>query len=142
MSSFVILEKAPGITISEHELQDAKKIVVESPMGTHEQLRGGFGYLWRAGRNGEYAIKCFLGGGEEAADSEFKTLVALMQSGCARVPKIYCRGILTDNDGIDYPAIVESYVDGQSLWDLLASGRLSGSAKRGLTAIQSASIAL
>lgn len=87
---------------------------------------GGFASIWRAGDADQYAIKCFLIGGMKAAEEEYSVMLRLGQS--AHVPKVYSLGTFVDGMEKEYPAIVEEFVDGYTLTDVLEKGLLSGSA--------------
>ena len=89
---------------------------------------GGFATIWRAGQQGQYAIKCFNAGGVAAAEEEFQTMHLL--SGRRVAPQVFGLGTFIDGAEHGYAAIVEEYVDGYTLAHALKHGLLTGSVLR------------
>ena len=146
LSTFRLDQMASGVSIDLNELRNAQQVARINPDGTREYVQGGFGSLWRAGVDGHYAIKCFHVRGNngdevrQAAAKEFELLTKLNDTGYT--PVVYCTGWFTDDNGVASPAIVEAYIKGATLQQVISSGLLSGSVGRGMDAARASIIAL
>ncbi len=103
---------------------------------------GAFGSLWRAGAEGRYAIKVFSGATDgREVEEELSLLTKLADSGVA--PRAYGWGWFRNPEShVESPAIVQEFVDGQTLADVVQGGWLSGGEGRGLEAWQVIQVAL
>ena len=129
MGSFKASVVTQGVQVSQDELTEAKPLA-----------QGAFSTLWRTGADGKYVIKCFLNDAAASAREEFETLSKL--NDCRYTPNVYCLGTYVDDEGIVYPAIIESFVKGISLEQAITGGFISGSNKRKADALSASEIAL
>ncbi len=120
--SFYPRLEAPGVHIESSQLG--------MPMSV---ASGGFATIWRAGINGQYAIKCFNDGGMAAAKEEYETL--MMLSGSHVVPQAYALGTFVDGAENGSAAIIQEYVDGFTLANVLRKGLLTGSARQSVLSV-------
>ncbi len=114
--SFYPRLEAPGVHIESGQLGTPMSIA-----------SGGFATIWRAGKYGQFAIKCFNDGGMAAAKEEYETLIML--SGSHVVPRAYALGTFVDGAENGSAAIIQEYVDGYTLANVLKRGLLTGSAR-------------
>ncbi len=120
-----------GLAISVTELTDV----------TTTGSAGTFGSIWRAGGHGQYAIKSFNDDPDAVdARAEFRLLSSLSETGV--VPRAFCMGWFQDPEThVTSPAIVEEYVEGKTLEQVLRGGWLSGDERTPLDARQTALVA-
>lgn len=145
MAHVIVEELAQGAGLTKEELEreliGVHRHVVRGSDGFPHYAAGGEAIIWRAGINGEYAIKAFREGLEGRAKSEYDKLQKLRES--KYVPRAYGLGVLVEDDGVQRVSIVEEFVIGTSLAEAMNGGLLTGDAKRrALNAERAALIAL
>ncbi|MDO4805884.1 MAG: DUF6273 domain-containing protein [Coriobacteriales bacterium] len=97
--------------------------------GYHQTAAGHFAALYRAGEQGQYAIKSFFNTrSDNMARKEYELLSSLNEQGCPSVPRAYGYGTFRDSTGV-HPAFVMQYIDGKTLSAIIEDGVLTGDAK-------------
>ena len=145
MARVVIERMALGVHLPKREFEEVlcnAEPLTTNDLGDSSHVSGGEASVWRAGNDGEYAVKVFKRESESHAEQEFERLSSL-QSENGYTPKVYCYGTLVDDEGSERKAIVEEYIGGYTLAEVLKQGLLTdGAQNAGLNAMQTTMIAL
>lgn len=127
MSTVYVDEIAAGVPMRRKALETAMvnphKIIVYDANGRPRHLEDGYKTVWGAGRHYKYIIVAFKHMEEVRAKIEFEKTQKTMLG--KYTPRVFGFGRLSEDDGVEHPAIIEEYIYDVPLVEAIANSGLA-----------------